>query len=155
METVSSTTYRRYKAGYELRRETFEDERGVRAEVKTAYTPEGHYIGDSKEAHYLCVKKGIKPEPRSGVCRGKGRPKVCTIGFCERDQKWYGWSHRAIFGFGIGSVAKEGDCCTISGWTDEYLEEDPDADVSVPVGFEAKTLDDAKRMAIAFADSVG
>src|SRR5690606_34272658 len=33
-----------------------------------------------------------------------------TLGFCENEQKWYGWSHRAFFGFGIGSEVKKGDC---------------------------------------------
>lgn len=27
---------------------------------------------------------------------------VESIGFSEKEQKWYGWSHRAISGFGIG-----------------------------------------------------
>ncbi len=27
---------------------------------------------------------------------------VCCIGKSEVDGKWYGWSHRAIFGFGLG-----------------------------------------------------
>ncbi len=27
---------------------------------------------------------------------------VAQIGFCEADQKWYGWSHRAMCGFGRG-----------------------------------------------------
>lgn len=26
------------------------------------------------------------------------------LGFSEVNQKWYGWSHRAIFGFGIGDM---------------------------------------------------
>lgn len=84
---------------------------------------------------------GIVPEP---VPNG-----VSTIGFSDKNQKWYGWSHRAIHGFGVGDVAKKGDLVCSPGSTD------PAADVSVPVGFTAKTLDDAKRMAIAFADSVG
>jgi len=79
---------------------------------------------------------------------------TANIGFCPKEQKWYGWSHRAIFGFGIGSIAKEGDCVCSSGWTDEYLKDHPEADRSLPAGFTAKTLNDAKRMAIAFADSV-
>lgn len=33
-----------------------------------------------------------------------------TIGFSESEQKWYGWSHRAVFGFGIDSKIKKGDC---------------------------------------------
>ena len=116
--------------------------------VKSAYTPNGDYIGDSKWAHYLIAKHGIKPE--------KANPthNVCSIGFCEKEQKWYGWSHRAIYGFGVGSKVEEGDCCASSGYTKEYLEEHPDDDLSLPVGFIAKDLIDAKRMSMAFASSV-
>lgn len=31
-------------------------------------------------------------------------------GFSPKDNKWYGWSHRGIFGFEIGSICKKGDC---------------------------------------------
>ena len=31
------------------------------------------------------------------------------LGFSTENQKWYGWSHRALFGFGIGSTVKKGD----------------------------------------------
>ena len=116
--------------------------------LDVAYTPAGTYVGDLETAHFLCVKKGIKPEALLNH-------KVCSIGFCELEKKWYGWSHRAIFGFGIGAVAKEGDCVCSSGWTDEYLADHPEDDLSLPVGFTANTLDDARRMAIAFAESVG
>lgn len=27
---------------------------------------------------------------------------VCSIGFSDARDKWYGWSHRAVAGFGIG-----------------------------------------------------
>jgi len=164
---------RKYKAGYEVREELhgveFEAEvlsggsddsvdteellKYLNTEttvlIKVAYTPTGDYIGDSKRAHFLCVKKRIKPE--------KVNPShnVCSIGFCEAEQKWYGWSHRAIFGFGIGDTVKEGDCTNSSGWVEEYLKEHPEADLSLPVGFKANNLDDAKRMAVAFAESVG
>lgn len=149
---------RRYKAGYEVRTEecAFEefDERTI---IKSAYTvPDGHYIGSSVWAHRLIVKRGIKPEPRKpaqpDANGGKGR--TCSIGFCEREQKWYGWSHRALYGFGIGDTVKDGDCCASSGWIDGYLAEHPEADLSLPVGFQAKTLIHCKRMAVAFADSV-
>lgn len=30
------------------------------------------------------------------------------VGFSPKDGKWYGWSHRAICGFGIGSTCKKG-----------------------------------------------
>jgi len=32
------------------------------------------------------------------------------VGFSPKDNKWYGWSHRAIYGFGIGSTCKKGEC---------------------------------------------
>lgn len=47
---------------------------------------------------------GIVPEKR------KPEHCVCSIGFSEKEQKWYGWSHRAIYGFGVGSHVKKGDC---------------------------------------------
>lgn len=148
---------RRYKVGYEVRTERVRWGSSEEVTIKSAYTiPDGYYIGDSTWAHRLIVKRGIKPGPLGpadpSANAGKGRP--CSIGFCEREQKWYGWSHRAIFGFGIGDVVKEGDCTASSGWTQEYLDEYPERDLSLPIGFVAETLEDAKRMAIAFADSV-
>ena len=32
------------------------------------------------------------------------------VGYSPKDNKWYGWSHRAIFGFKVGSTCKKGDC---------------------------------------------
>ena len=32
------------------------------------------------------------------------------VGFSPKDKKWYGWSHRAIYGFKIGSTCKKGNC---------------------------------------------
>jgi hypothetical protein len=32
------------------------------------------------------------------------------VGFSPLDSKWYGWSHRAIYGFKVGSTCKKGDC---------------------------------------------
>ena len=31
------------------------------------------------------------------------------VGYSPKDNKWYGWSHRAIYGFTIGSACKKGD----------------------------------------------
>ncbi len=143
---------RKYKAGYHVLTEEFSgDEYGTEEPfvMRSAHTPDGDYIGNPKIARMLIVKQGIKPE--------KVNPdkNVCSIGFCADENKWFGWSHRAIYGFTIGDVVKEGDCTASSGWTDEYLAEHPEDDFSLPVGFEAKSMDDAKRMAIAFAESVG
>jgi hypothetical protein len=45
------------------------------------------------------------------------------VGFSPKDNKWYGWSHRAIYGFTIGSTCKKGDCHYI-GSTEKEQEED-------------------------------
>jgi len=146
---------RKYKVGYEIRTEKIFLDRHKEGDglcpsiQKSAYTPTGDYIGNSRDAHHLIVKKGIKPELRTPTSN------VCSIGFCEAEQKWYGWSHRAIYGYGVGDIVKEGSCPATSGWTDEYLAEHPEEDKGLPVGFEAKTLDDARKIAIAFAESVG
>jgi len=145
----NSKTTRRYKAGYEIREALWKmDANDEGTMMKQAYTPSGDYIGNPKFAYRLCVGRGIKPE------KANEEHGVCSIGFCGKGQKWFGWSHRAIFGFGIGAVVKEGDCVASSGWTPEYLKDHPEEDLSLPVGFEAKNLDDCKRMAIAFAESV-
>jgi hypothetical protein len=101
-------------------------------EMRVAYTPEGLYIGDPKTARYLCVKRGIFPE----LVRPDA--KVCSIGWAPEENKWFGWSHRAICGFTHGDVVKEGDVCT----------------ESLPVGFKAETFEDARKMASAFAEAV-
>ena len=100
-------------------------------DVISAYTKDGEYIGGEKIAKLLS-KRGIAPE------LADESHNVCSIGFCKKEQKWYGWSHRAIYGFGVGDVVKEGDSHA------EYLD----------IGFKAKTLDDARAMAVAFAASV-
>ncbi len=125
-----------------------QDGSGRLVTVEVCYTPEGDYIGNLETAKVLVEKKGIAPERVDGK-------NVCSIGWCAREGKWYGWSHRAIFGFAPGDVVKEGDCCASSGWTDEYLAEHPEDDRRLRVGFRAETTDDAKTMAVAFAESVG
>lgn len=146
---VEVLSVRRYKAGYEIRTERVTvNESRESVVMKTAYTPGGDYIGNSKWAHRLIVKRGIVPELIPGN-------HVCSIGYSERLGKWFGWSHRALCGFAIGDcVTSEDHLCNMSGWTDEYLAEHPEEDTSLPVGFEAKTLADCKRMATAMAHAV-
>lgn len=123
-----------YKAGYEVRTELIDGKEFACPdfEILSAYTSGGLYIGDSKMARLLCKKRGIKPEYRTPTSN------VCSIGFSEEQAKWFGWSHRAICGFKVGDVVKEGDV------TAEYL----------PIGFKAETIEQAKQMASAFAESV-
>lgn len=141
---------RRYKAGYEIRTEEVSwDGKSKPTISRSAYNTKGDYIGTAKDAYRLVVKRGIMPEKASS------EDNVCSIGYSKKRRKWYGWSHRAIYGFGIGYVAKKGSCPTVSGSIDCYLKEHPEADLTVPVGFKVKNLADAKRVAIAMADSVG
>lgn len=64
----------------------------------------GDYIGDKETAEYICDEKGIAPELASP------KHSVCSIGFCKRERKWYGWSHRAMSGFEKGDVVYPGHC---------------------------------------------
>ena len=105
------------------------------------------YIGTRDFLNFLESKTIMYP-----MAVGNGR--VACIVFAPAQNKWYGWSHRAMYGFGIGDEVHEGDLTNMSGFTDEYLSEHPEEDLSLPVGFVAKNLNDAKRMAIAFADAV-
>ena len=167
--------------------------------MEVAYTPDGNYIGTPEFAAFLCGKRGIAPETITP------NGKVYCIGFSGRDQKWYGWSHRAVYGFGIGSKIESSDCAyepknkedfrqnclrfwqsdnhakvwavadergpegelgVLTSW--EYADTVPNKKLSSKISgvfsaypdewglgeWEAKTLDDAKRMAIAFAESV-
>lgn len=113
-------------------------------------TVDNGYIGD--EAWYkmlvidrklILIQKSIKTQ------------NVASIGYSPKENKWYGWSHRAIHGFTIGDIVKEGDLTNDSGLVEEYRIQHPEEDYSLPVGFKALTLNDAKRMAIAFAEAVG
>lgn len=60
-----------------------------------------------------------------------------SVAKAESDGKYYGWSHRAIAGFGIGDTVKADTCGNTSG--KEYV---------------IKTEDQAKQAAINFADDV-
>jgi hypothetical protein len=126
----------------------------------SCYTPEGFYIGNLQDASNIYYNwKLSQVQPISvalGGCTDTAikEKSACSIGFDEKKQQWLGWSHRAAMAYGIGYVVPEDACETSSGWTDEYLEQHPEKDLSIPVGFEVKTLEDARRCAIAFAESV-
>jgi len=86
--------------GYEIRDELwdahFEDRDKPLLMKRQAYNLEGDWIGDSRLAYRLFHKRGIYPEKSDpGHC-------ICSIGFSKRLKKWFGWSHRAVCGFGLG-----------------------------------------------------
>lgn len=146
--------------------------------VRTPNIPHVVLLGVYLGTEYLGSVRDVYDLMRRGVL-----PISCNIGFNIETNKWAGWSGRGYAEFGIGSkVDSEDHCCAGSGWTDEAMEavrrfnevgvpaldylKDEDAelrqgilkgdvkDMRLPVGFEALTLEDAKRMAISYADAV-
>lgn len=114
------------------------DEDG-KCEIEACYTKDENnaYIGDKKMAYYLTKKIGITKfeKTHSSHC-------VCSIGFIEKEQKYAGWSHRALCKFGIGDKIFEpnfGDDNTL------YIKHGKKT---------IKTLADAKLAAIRFAKYV-
>lgn len=85
--------------------------------IVDAWTKAGLYVGDLKWAYKL-IKLGIyNPEciyPHSNVV---------SIGYSKKDHKWYGWSHRAMYGFTIGSTVKKGDCAYRPTNKKEFMED--------------------------------
>jgi len=48
------------------------------------------------------------------------------VGFSPKDNKWYGWSHRAIYGFEVGSTCKKGDCHYVPKTPEELIDNHAD-----------------------------
>jgi hypothetical protein len=46
------------------------------------------------------------------------------LGYSPSSNKWYGWSHRGICGFGIGSKCELGDCHFRASNIDEQIMRD-------------------------------
>jgi len=65
---------------------------------------------------------------------------VCSFGKSEADGKFYGWSHRAVCGFGIGDKVKPGTCGLNN--------------INKKAPFTIKNDKEARDMAIAFAKDV-
>lgn len=123
MNVISSKIIRRFKCGYNVHEEVWDDHINGPVNMIVAYTPKGEFIGNIKEANILCKKFGIKPQKINKNYTG------CNIGFSERYQKWYGWSFdRDIAEFGIGSKTTK-DCCgyrasTPKGLYEQYTKTD-------------------------------
>lgn len=104
--------------------------------ITCVYNAQKQYVGDVKFARYL-ISEGISPELSSP------QHSVCSIGFCAREKKWAGWSHRAMCKFGIGDRIFEEDY-----GNDQTLFKDHGARV-------IETLEHAREAAVAFADYIG
>lgn len=74
-------------------------------------------VGMEEDLNYL-FKRGITEQIQDGY----GEPRTACIGYNPVEQKWYGWSHRAIYGFGVGSEVKAGSCAYLSNNKESFLE---------------------------------
>ncbi len=98
--TIKKIIFQRHYPGYLYRREIIDasDCGSDDLEMVNCYsTDSGHWIGNARDARRLCIKRGLRQ-----IQKAKSNHCVCSIGFNEQEQKWYGWSHRGICGFGIG-----------------------------------------------------
>lgn len=82
----------------------------------SAYNSENHYIGTPEDAKHLCEEVGIYPQ------LAKPSDNVCSVGKSRKDDKWYGWSHRALYGFAPGDSVKKGDCSFLPSCMEEACE---------------------------------
>lgn len=74
---------------------TGEEFGGKPFKIKYAMTPDGKYLGYPKTAYRLVNKYGIYTFRSLGI-----KPtSCCSIGYNPVKKLWYGWSHRAIYGF--------------------------------------------------------
>lgn len=75
-------------------------------------------VGNESEIKFL-VELGITEEIQSAH---EGKNTV-SLGFNPEENKWYGWSHRAIYGFTIGSTCSPGDCHYNADTPESFAEE--------------------------------
>ena len=173
---VKTKTY--ISRGYEVRDEFWKGPEKMEQVLmkRQAYNFNGDWIGKSKWAYRLYNRYGVTHTEKI-----KENHSVCSIGFSEEEQKWYGWSHRAICGFEVGSTVKFGDSAFVASNMEErilsamnffkksreeaieYIKNEDKQRASDDTWgpfkygrgkWTAKTLSDAKQMAIDFAESV-
>lgn len=58
------------------------------------------HIGLEKDGFQFLLKRGVTEQIQN---KDNNPNHSANIGFNPEEKKWYGWSHRAICGFGIGS----------------------------------------------------
>ena len=100
---IKRTLVKQFKRGpYVIKHEIWDIGDGHPTPMKAAYTPEGHYIGETRTAHRFVKKYGIVE-----FFLRTNTSNVCSIGWSPRRKKWFGWSHRAIYGFKTRRAAEK------------------------------------------------
>lgn len=67
----------------------------------------------------MLLRRGITEQLQASSKCGR----VVSIGYNPKQKKWYGWSHRALYGFGIGSTCRKGDCHYNAANKKDFLED--------------------------------
>lgn len=83
------------------------------AYIKNYIDKYGTHFGDcwfSKETDEYLIPVGMENDLAFLISNGIDSHLGHGLGFSTKSQKWFGWSHRAIRGFGIGSTVIPGDC---------------------------------------------
>lgn len=120
IKTKGTRHYQYYDVKTQVVRPSHKEARSV--VMRSAYSKKGDYIGTAVFAFRMVNVHGIRSFEKA-----KPNDNICTIGYSPGNNKWYGWSHRGIHGYGIGSQYKKA---------------------------RAVNLTQAKRFAAAFADSI-
>jgi hypothetical protein len=75
------------------------------------------HVGMEDHVLFLAKRNLTHPQRRSEMGR------TCSVGFDAQKKEWYGWSHRAIYGFGVGSKVKKGDCAYVPKDAEDFLDD--------------------------------
>lgn len=96
-DIVSQTTLEETEL-YDVVEQVVKAGRGADDTVKmvSILSKSGDYAGSADDMRKFFDKHGIHPGMRDEEA------SVCTIGFSDSKQKWFGWSHRAVASYGIG-----------------------------------------------------
>lgn len=82
---------------------------------KVSHIGESDIEGDKGKIYYsnfdnsFITRVGMENDVKFLADREITEELTHGVGFSEKDNKWYGWSHRAIYGFKIGSECKKDD----------------------------------------------
>ena len=68
----------------------------------SCYNEEDKYIGNVEMVYDFIMKHKI-----NFFDIAKPNNRVCSIGYNAKDKKWFGWSHRALCGFGVGDTCRK------------------------------------------------
>jgi hypothetical protein len=137
IEVIQENRVDRGKLSYIFREENIMAHSSGRP-FNLAYTLEGDLIGDATFAQAL-IRNYIRPE------KIEQSDRACQIGFKEDTQAWYGWrkeSFETVRFFEKGQQLEADDKLSRMKF---------DNGLKIPVNFKAVTLNDAKRLAIAWA----